>query len=71
MKQTIVLLLSILLTSFTYANETWDKTKSAINEGAEKIDQGTRKVIKKGKTKWREREAREEQKDRERKTKKN
>ena len=36
--------------------------KESINKGAQSIDQGTRKVIKSGKTKWREHEQRQEAK---------
>lgn len=70
MKPTITLVLIFLLSSSpVFANETWDKTKKAINEGAESIDKGTRKIIKKGKDKLKEREKkkeRQEQKEKER-----
>lgn len=60
MKLTIVLsLLTLVLSSQSFAGETWDKTKKTINTGAEKVDQGTRKVINKGKQKM---EARKERK---------
>ncbi len=59
-----LVLIVTFITSFSspqlLANETWDKTKKVINESAEKIDEGTRKVIKKGKEKMKERKERKE-----------
>jgi len=72
MKLITTLVFSLMFTQALFANETWDKTKSAINEGAEKIDEGTRKIIKKGKKKLKEREerkAQEEQKEKREKKK--
>lgn len=69
MKLITTLVLISFLSSPIQASETWDKTKKAINEGAEKIDEGTRKIIKKGKAKLKEREEkkeRQEQKEKDR-----
>ncbi len=70
MKLITIVAFSLFFSHTLFANETWDKTKSAINEGAEKIDEGTRKIIKKGKKKLKEREerkAREEKKEKQEK----
>lgn len=53
----------MILSLNTFAEETskagskaWDKTKKVINTTADKIDSGTRTVIKKAKTKMNEKE---------------
>lgn len=64
MKLTVVLaFLTFILSSNSFGGETWDKTKSAINTGAEKVDRGTRKAIDKGKQKMEERKERKEREE--------
>lgn len=66
MKLTVALaFLTLTLSSNSFGGETWDKTKGAINTGAEKVDRGTRKAIDKGKQKMEERKERKERKERE------
>ena len=64
MKSTIALaFLTMILSSNSFSGETWDKTKNAINTGAEKVDRGTRKAIDKGKQKMEERKERKEREE--------
>jgi hypothetical protein len=55
-----ILLLSLLSAS-AFAGETWDKTKTQINNTADNVDHATRETINKGKAKWQQRQ---EEKDR-------
>lgn len=57
-----ILILSLISAS-AFAGETWNKTKSQVNEAAEGTDRVTRETIQKGKDKWSQHQEEERMED--------